>query len=152
LSFGHCLAWEGADEVEEEEEEEHAEDGTNNKLVNPTVDDGTRCKGGCGYRHAAAIAAVAAVAVQSGHVVSADLVQAYWGADVGSNKPMDVKSRCTPHTSLTSWTPLSSSSSLLLTMSSYRTIRYYIHEAKYSKYDYFAYIRRKSIVQKNCTQ
>ena len=97
LSIGHRLAWEGADEVEEEEEEEHAEDGTNNKLVNPTVDDGTRCEGGCGYRHAAAIAAVAAVAVQSGHVVSADLVQAYRGADAGSNKPRDVELQCTSH-------------------------------------------------------
>ncbi len=56
-----------------------------------------------------------------------------------------------PTTSSTSWTPPLSSSSLLTT-SSYRTIRYSIHEAKYSKYDYFAYICRKSIVQKNCTQ
>jgi tRNA A37 N6-isopentenylltransferase MiaA len=35
--------------------------------------------------------------VQSGHVVSTDLVQAYRGADVGSNKPTDIKLRCTPH-------------------------------------------------------
>jgi hypothetical protein len=40
---------------------------------------------------------VAAVAVWLGHVVSADLVQAYCGADVGSNTPTDVELRCTPH-------------------------------------------------------
>ncbi len=83
--------------MEEEEEEEHAEDGTNNKLVNPTVDDGTRCNGGSGRRCIAAVAAVAAVAVWLGHVVSADSVQAYRGADVGLNMPMDVELRCTPH-------------------------------------------------------
>jgi hypothetical protein len=100
LSVGHRLAWEGADEVveeEEEEEEEHAEDGTNNELVNPAADDGARRDGGCGRRRAAAVAAVAAVAVRSGYVVSADLVQAYRGADVGSNKLTDVELRCTPH-------------------------------------------------------
>jgi hypothetical protein len=52
-----------------------------------------------------------------------------------------------PTTLLMSWTPplllLSLSSS---TMLSYHMIPYSIHEAKYSKYDYFAYIRRKSIV------
>jgi hypothetical protein len=83
--------------VEEAEEEEHAEDGTNDKLVNPAADDGARRDGGCGRRCAAAVAAVAAVAVRSGHVVSADSVQAYRGADVGSNKPTDVELRCTPH-------------------------------------------------------
>ena len=31
------------------------------------------------------------------HVVSADLVQVYHGADIGSNKPTDVKLRCMPH-------------------------------------------------------
>ncbi len=83
LSIGHCLAWEGVDEdVEEEEEEEHAEDGTNDELVNPAADDGTRRDGGCGRRRTVAVAAVAAVAVRSGHMVSADLVQAYTGADV----------------------------------------------------------------------
>ncbi len=96
-SIGHHLAWEGADEVEEEEEEEHAKDGTNDELVNPAVDNGTRCNGGCGRHCAAAIAAFAAVAVRSGHVVSADLVQAYCGVDVGSNKPTDVELRCMPH-------------------------------------------------------
>ncbi len=83
--------------MEEAEEEEHAEDGTNDKLVNPAADDGARRDGGCGRRCAAAVAAVAAVAVRSGHVVSADSVQAYRGADVGSNKPTDVELRCTPH-------------------------------------------------------
>ncbi len=83
--------------MEEEEEEEHAKDGTNNELVNPAADDGARHDRGCGRRCAAAIAAVAAVAVQSGHVVSADSVQVYCGADVGLNKPMDVKLQCTPH-------------------------------------------------------
>jgi hypothetical protein len=97
LSVGHCLAWEGADEVEEEEEEEHAEDGMNNKLVNPVADDGARHNGGCGRRRTMAVAAVAAVAVRSGHVVSANLVQAYRGADIGSNKPTDVELRCTPY-------------------------------------------------------
>jgi hypothetical protein len=52
-----------------------------------------------------------------------------------------------PTTSSTSWTPPSSSSSSS-TRSSYCTIRYSIHEAKYSKYDYFAYIHSKSLVQK----
>ena len=88
LSVRHCLTWEGADEVEEEEEEEeeeHAKDGTNDKRVNPTADDGARRNGGCGRRRAAAVTAVAAVTVRSGHVVSADSVQAYRGADVGSN-------------------------------------------------------------------
>jgi hypothetical protein len=80
-----------------EEEEEHTKDGTNNKLVNSAADNGVRCNWGCGRRHAAAVAAVAAVAVRSGHVVSADLVQAYRGANVGSNKPTDVKFWCTPH-------------------------------------------------------
>jgi hypothetical protein len=97
LSVGHRLAWEGVDEVEEEEEEEHAEDGMNDKLVNPVADDGARRNGGSGRRHAAAVAAVAAVAVWLGHVVSANLVQAYCGADVGSNTPTDVELRCTPH-------------------------------------------------------
>ncbi len=83
--------------MEEEEEEEHAKDGTNDELVNPAADDGTRCDGGCGRRCAAAVAAVAAVAVRSGHVVSADLVQAYRGADVGSNKPTDVELQCMPN-------------------------------------------------------
>jgi hypothetical protein len=90
--------WEGVDEVEEEEEEEeHAEDGTNDKLVNPVAYDGTRRDGGCGCRRAVAIAAITTVAVWSGHVVSADSVQAYCGADVGSNTPTDVKLWCTPH-------------------------------------------------------
>jgi hypothetical protein len=83
--------------VEEEEEEEHAEDGTNNKLVNPAADDGARRDGGCGRRRTAVIAAIATIAVQSGHVVSADLVQAYLSADVGSNKPTDVELWCKPH-------------------------------------------------------
>ncbi len=43
----------------------------------------------------AAVAAVTAVAVW--YMVSANLVQAYCGTDVGSNTPMDVKLRCTPH-------------------------------------------------------
>ncbi len=83
--------------MEEEEEEEHAKDGTNDKLVNPAADDGARRGGGWGCRCTATVAAVATVAVRSGHVVSANLVQAYRGADVGSNKPMDVELRCTPH-------------------------------------------------------
>ncbi len=83
--------------MEEEEEEEHAEDGTNNELVNPTADDGMRRDRGCGHRCTAAVAAVAAVAVWLGHVVSADSVQAHRSADVGSNTPTDVKLRCTPH-------------------------------------------------------
>jgi hypothetical protein len=97
LSVGHRLAWEGADEVEEEEEEEHAKDGMNNEIVNPAADDGARCNGGCGCRHAAAVATVAPIAVQSGHVVSANLVQVYRGTDVGSNKSTDIELRCTPH-------------------------------------------------------
>ncbi len=97
LSVRHRLTWEGADEVEEEEEEEHTKDGTNDELVNPAANDGARHDGGCGRRHATAVAAVAAVAVRSGHVVSADSVQAYRGADVGSNKPTDIELRCMPH-------------------------------------------------------
>jgi hypothetical protein len=97
LSIGHRLAWEGVDEVEEEEEEEHAKDGTNNKLINPAADNGARRNEGYGRRRAVAVATVAAIAVRSGHVVSADLVQAYRGADVGLNKPTDVKLRCMPH-------------------------------------------------------
>jgi hypothetical protein len=97
LSIGHRLAWEGADEVEEEEEKEHAKDGMNDELVNPVGDDGGRRDGGCGCHRTAAVAAVAAIAVRSGHVVSADLVQAYCSADVGSNKPTNVELRCTPH-------------------------------------------------------
>jgi hypothetical protein len=97
LSVGHRLAWEGVDEVEEEEEEEHAEDGMNNELINPTVDDGARHDRGCGRHHAAAVATIAAVAVWSGHVVSTNLVQAYRGADIGLNTPTDVKLWCTPH-------------------------------------------------------
>ncbi len=80
-----------------EEEEEHAKDGTNNELVNPVADDGVRCDGGCGRHCTAALAAGAAVAVRSGHVVSADLVRAYCGADVGLNKPTDVELGCMPH-------------------------------------------------------
>ncbi len=95
-SIGHRLAWEGADEVEEEEEE-HAKDGTNNELVNPTANDISRCDGGCGHHHAASVAAVAAIAVRSGHMVSANSFQVYCGADVGSNKPTDVELRCMPH-------------------------------------------------------
>jgi hypothetical protein len=60
------------------------------------ADNGARCNGGCGCCRAPAIAAVAAITVRSGHVVSANLVQAYRGADVGSNKPTDVKLQCTP--------------------------------------------------------
>ncbi len=81
----------------EEEEEEHAKDGTNDKLVNPAADDGARRNGGCGRHRTAAVAAVAAVAVRSDHVVSAHLVQAYRGADVRSNKPTDIELLCTPH-------------------------------------------------------
>ncbi len=84
-------------QISQEEEEEHTKDGTNNKLVNPVADDGARRNGGCGRHCAAAVAAVANVAVRLGHVVSTDSVQAYRGADVGSNKPTDVKLRCTPH-------------------------------------------------------
>ncbi len=83
--------------MKEEEEEEHAKDGMNDELINPATDDSTRRNGGCGRRCAAAIAAIAAVAVRSGHVVSTDLVQVYPGADVGLNKPTDVELRCTPH-------------------------------------------------------
>ncbi len=86
--------------MEEEEEEEHAKDGMKDELVNLAADDGARGNGGCRHRHAAAVAAVAAVvtvAVRSGHVVSADLVQAYRGMDVGSNKPTDIELRCMPH-------------------------------------------------------
>ncbi len=83
--------------MEEEEEEKHAKDGTNDKLVNTTANNGVRHNVGCGCRRAAAVAAVAAIAVQSGHVVSADLVQAYHGVDIGSNKPMDVELWCMPH-------------------------------------------------------
>ncbi len=83
--------------MEEEEEEEHAKDGMNDKLVNPAADNGTRRDGGCGCRRAATVAAVAAIAVGLGHVVSANLVQAYCGADIGSNKPTDVELRCMPH-------------------------------------------------------
>jgi hypothetical protein len=97
LSIGHPLAWEGADEVEEEEEEEHAEDGTNNKLINPAADDSARRDRGCGRCCATAVAAVTAVAVWSGHMVSTNLVQAYRGADVGSNKLTDVELGSTPH-------------------------------------------------------
>jgi hypothetical protein len=97
LSVGHRLAWEGADEVEEEEEEEHARDGMNDELVDPGAGDGARHDGGCGHRCTVAVAALAAFAVQSGHVVSTNLVQAYRSADVGSNKPTDVELRCTPH-------------------------------------------------------
>ncbi len=96
LSVGHRLAWEGADEEKEEEEEEHAKDGTKDELVNPAADNGARHDGGCGRQCAAAVAAVAAIAVRSGHVVSADSVLGY-RADVGLNKPMDVKLRFTPH-------------------------------------------------------
>ncbi len=83
--------------MEEEEEEEHAEDGAKDKLVNPAADNGARHDGGCGHRCATAVAAVAAVAVRSGHMVSANLVQAYCGVDVVSNKPMEVELQCTPH-------------------------------------------------------
>jgi hypothetical protein len=92
--------WEGANEVEEEEEEEHAKDGTNDKLLNPAADNGARHNEGCGRCRAAAIAPVAAVAVRSGHVVSADLVQAYRGAGVGLKKPTDVELQYTPNHSL----------------------------------------------------
>ncbi len=97
LSVEHRLAWEGADEVEGEEEEEHAKDGMNNELVNPAADDCARRDGGCGRHRAAAVAAVTAVAVRSGHMVSANLVQAYCSADVRSNKPTDVELQCMPH-------------------------------------------------------
>jgi hypothetical protein len=97
LSVGHRLAWEGVDEVEEEEEEEHAEDGMNNKLINPAVDDGARCNKGSGRRRAVAVTAVAAVTVWLGHVVSTDSVQAYRGTDIRLNMPTDFELRCTPH-------------------------------------------------------
>jgi hypothetical protein len=97
LSVGHHLAWEGFDEVEKEEEEEHAEDGMNDELINPAADNGARRDGGCERRRAAAVAAVVANTMWSGHMVSTDLVQAYRGADVGSNMPTDVELRCTPH-------------------------------------------------------
>ncbi len=134
--------------MEEEEEEEHAEDGTNDKLINPVADDGTRRDRGCGCHRAAAVAAVATVAVWSGHMVSANSVQVYHSTDVRSNTSTDVKLRCTPHHLINVVDPPSSLSSSSSTMSSYCTIQYSIHEEKYSKYDYFAYIRRNSIVQK----
>ncbi len=83
--------------MEEEEEEEHTKDGTNDELVNPAVDDGVRRDRGCGHCWAVAVAAAAAIAVRSGHVVSANSVQGYRNADVGSNKPTDVELQCTPH-------------------------------------------------------
>ncbi len=132
--------------MEEEEEEEHAKDGTNNKLVNPAADNGARRDRRCGRRRAAAVAAIAAVAVRLGHVVSANLVQRYRSANVGLNKPTDVKLWCTPHHLINVVDPPVIVVVIVLTMSSYRSIRYSIHEAKYSKYDYFAYIRRNSIV------
>jgi hypothetical protein len=97
LSVGHRLAWEWVDEVEEEEEEEHAEDGTNNELVNPAADNGARRDGGCRRHRTMAVAAIAAVPVWLGHVVSADSVQAYRGADIRSNTPTDIELRCMPH-------------------------------------------------------
>ncbi len=83
--------------MEEEEEEEYAEDGMNDKLVNPAADDGPRRNGRCGRRRAAAVAAVAAIAVWLVHVVSTDLVQAYCGADVRLNMPTDVELGCMLH-------------------------------------------------------
>ncbi len=83
--------------MEEEEEEEHTKDGMNDEIVNPVADDGARRNGGCGRHCAMAIAADAPIAVRSGHVVSTNSVQAYCGADVGSNKPTDIKLRCMPH-------------------------------------------------------
>jgi hypothetical protein len=94
--------WEGANEVKEEEEEEHAKDEMNGELVNPAADDGAKRDEGCGRRRAVAVAAVATIAVRLGHVVSADSVQVYRGADVGLNKPMDIELRCKPHHSLLS--------------------------------------------------
>jgi hypothetical protein len=49
--------------LEEEEEEEHAEDATNDELINPVVDNGVRHDGGCGRRRAAVVVAIAAVAM-----------------------------------------------------------------------------------------
>ncbi len=154
LSVGHHLALEGADEVEDEEEEEHAEEGTNDELVDPAAGDGAGRDGGCGRRRAAAVAAVAAVAVRSGHVVSANSVQAYRGADVGSNKPTDVELRCTPHHLIDVVDPPRCRRR--------RRRRRCRHIVRYdtlfmkqnipSMYDYFAYIRRNTIVQKNRTQ
>ncbi len=102
LSVRHCLAWEGANEVKEEEEEEHAKDGTNNKLVSPAADDGARRNGGYRCCCTAAVAAVAAIAVQLGHVVSANSVQSYRCADIGSNKLTTIELWCTPHHLLSS--------------------------------------------------
>jgi hypothetical protein len=101
-SVGHHLAWEGANEVKEEEEEEHAKDGTNDELANPTADDSARRNRRCKHRPTMAVAAVAAIAVRSGHVVSANLVRAYRCVDIGSNKPTDFELWCTPHHLLSS--------------------------------------------------
>ncbi len=144
--------WEGVDEVEEEEEEEHTEDGMNDKLVNPAANDGARRNGRCGHHRAAALATIAASAVWSGHVVSAESVQAIAARTSDQTRLRISNCGARPTTSSTLWTPPLSSLLSLLTMSSYRMIRYSIHEEKYSKYDYFAYIRRNSIVQKNRTQ
>ncbi len=97
LSVGHCLAWERVNEVEEEEKEEQAEDRMNDELINPAAGDGARRDGGCECRRTAAVAAIAAVTVWLGHVVSADLVQGYCGADIGLNTPTDIELWCTPH-------------------------------------------------------
>ncbi len=133
--------WGGVDEVEEEGEEEHAEDGMNGKLINPVVDDGTRCDKGCRRRRTMAVAAVAAVAAWLGHVVSTNLVQAHCGMDVGSNMPMDIELRCTPHYLIDVVPP---------PHCCHRCRHQGCHHIveKYSKYDYFAYIRRNFIGQK----
>ncbi len=140
--------------MEEEEEEEPTKNRTNNELVDSAADNGARHDRGCGCRCAAAVAAIAAVAVRSGHVVSANLVQAYCSADVQSNKPTDVELRCMLHHLIDVADPpivivLVVVDDIVI---SYNTIFYGIQEAKYSMYDYFTYIRRKSIVQKKCTQ
>jgi hypothetical protein len=123
LSVGHCLTWEGENEVKEEEEEEHAKDGMNNKLVNPAADDGARHDGGCGRRHAAGVRRLSPGISWHGRWIK----QANGRQIAVHATPLIV---------------------IVVETSSYCTIRYSISEAKYSKYDCFAYIRRNSIVQK----
>ncbi len=91
-----------------------------------------------------AVADIAAIAVWLGHVVSADLVQAYRGADVGSNRPTDIELRRMPHHLINVVDPPVILVIVIVKDVVIRTIRYSIHEEKYSKYVYFAYICRNS--------
>ena len=102
VSRGHRLASGGEEEMEEDEyedidEDEH-EDGGGTKGEDDVVDLAEEEDDDeAGRRRGRVVGRRDRAVVARGHVVSADSVQVYRGADVGSNKPTRIELGITPH-------------------------------------------------------